>query len=383
MGNNGADVKRVSILYILLACLAGLLSACGGSSENTSTTQLNLSVDPTSLPDATVNMPYNLGVAIMASGGTVPYLYSCSVVNGGGLSASVSYIDPVTGVAFCEISGTPLTEGPVTLIISASDNKKVKTSEENLSIIINSEASPLDNWHLRNPSSQGSTLSNIVYGNEIFVAIGVDGIILTSSDGATWTSRNSGTKHHLYSVAYGNDTFVATGEGGIILTSSDGVMWTLTNSGTRNYLYGVTYGNGTFVVVGYPGTILTSQDGVTWASRNPGTNEQAMIGVTYSNDTFVIVGGHGTILTSPDGVAWISRNSGTSNELYGVTHGNGTFVAVGHHGSIILISTNGRSWTPKNSGVNAHEFLMGVTYGNGTFVAVGGHGTIVQSDPME
>ena len=45
--------------------------------------------------------------------------------------------------------------------------------------------------------------------------------------------------------------FVSVGWSGTILTSSDGTSWTQRNSGTSEYLYGVTYGNGLFVTVGY------------------------------------------------------------------------------------------------------------------------------------
>jgi len=49
--------------------------------------------------------------------------------------------------------------------------------------------------------------------------VGEDGTILTSPDGVTWTPRTSGTSNDLNGVAYGNGTFVAVGEDGIILTS--------------------------------------------------------------------------------------------------------------------------------------------------------------------
>ena len=35
-----------------------------------------------------------------------------------------------------------------------------------------------------------------------FVAVGVSGTILTSSDGTTWTERTSGTSDHLMEVTY-------------------------------------------------------------------------------------------------------------------------------------------------------------------------------------
>src|SRR5207249_602107 len=66
--------------------------------------------------------------------------------------------------------------------------------------------------------------------NGTFVAVGDgkldDSIILTSTNGATWNSANSGTGKNLRGVAYGNGMFVAVGNDGTILNSLDGADWT-------------------------------------------------------------------------------------------------------------------------------------------------------------
>ena len=85
-------------------------------------------------------------------------------------------------------------------------------------------------------------LNGVAYGNSTFVAVGQSGTILTSTDGATWTSRTSGTSNYLYDVAFGNSTFVAVGASGTILTSTNGTSWTTRTSGTTNALYGVSFG---------------------------------------------------------------------------------------------------------------------------------------------
>jgi len=71
----------------------------------------------------------------------------------------------------------------------------------------------------------------------------------------SWTKRTS--EKPLRGVTYGNGIFVAVGYD-IILTSTDGVTWTKQTSGTSKELRGVTFGNNTFVAVGLNGTILTS-----------------------------------------------------------------------------------------------------------------------------
>ena len=86
---------------------------------------------------------------------------------------------------------------------------------------------------------------------EMFVTVGEDGIIFTSSDVNTWTNkRTSGTSKDIYEVTYGNSTFVTVGENGTILTSLNGTTWTGRDSGTSKYLRGVTYRKGLFVTVG-------------------------------------------------------------------------------------------------------------------------------------
>jgi hypothetical protein len=57
------------------------------------------------------------------------------------------------------------------------------------------------------------------------VAAGYDGLIVTSENGMTWTSQDSGVSVWLYSVAVTPDGFVCGGENGTLLTSHDGVTW--------------------------------------------------------------------------------------------------------------------------------------------------------------
>ena len=69
--------------------------------------------------------------------------------------------------------------------------------------------------------------------------------------------------------------FVSVGESGTILTSSDGNSWTQRNSGISKYLYGVTYGNGTFVTVGSSRTILTADKSALTAKKPRGKNSDS------------------------------------------------------------------------------------------------------------
>ncbi len=107
-------------------------------------------------------------------------------------------------------------------------------------------------------------LSGVTYGAGQFVAVGREGAILTSSDGATWTSQSAAQLDtnetpYLISVLYAGDQFVATGNyvginpsTGFLLTSPDGKAWTMQSTGSNLYgiAYGVVGGVGTYVAVG-------------------------------------------------------------------------------------------------------------------------------------
>jgi hypothetical protein len=57
------------------------------------------------------------------------------------------------------------------------------------------------------------------FANGVFVTVGNDGVIVTSTDGTNWAPRASGTSEELVAVAYGNGQFVAIGTSGVIVES--------------------------------------------------------------------------------------------------------------------------------------------------------------------
>lgn len=152
-----------------------------------------------------------------------------------------------------------------------------------------SQADPLDNWHWRNPLPQGNHLNGVAFGNGIFVAVGDEGTILTSSDGATWNKMTSGGTEPLLGISYGSGTFIAVGDG-ILATSPDGENWTTRFPGIRKRLRGLTHGIGIFVAVGDEGTVVVSPDSVSWTAVSSGVGDD-LLGITYAEGKFVAVGG--------------------------------------------------------------------------------------------
>ena len=243
-------------------------------------------------------------------------------------------------------------------------------------------------WTTGNTGIANRSWSSITYGEGIFVAIAWgDEIIstagiMTSPDGITWTSIAAPAQESWSGVAYGNGIFVAvsyTGNGNRVMTSPDGITWTRQTSATNNEWRAITYGNGTFVAVSTDGSgnrVMTSPDGVAWTIQTSAADNY-WLSVTFGNGTFVAVSadGSGNLMTSPDGITWTSRTSATNNSWTSVTFGNGTFVAVSADGSgnRVMTSPDGVTWAVQASAADNNWY--GVTYGNGIFVAVSVNGT--------
>ena len=195
-------------------------------------------------------------------------------------------------------------------------------------------------------SPTNALFRGVAYGNGIYVACGDGGAIVRSTNGTTWTAVSSGTSLSLQGVGYGMDfvnsgdtnqvpteypLFVIAGANGLLLTSSNGVSWTQRTSGTTVYISDVMYGNGYYVAVGNT-RILRSADGMTWSFA---TNSAYFYRAAYCSGTFKAGGKNGAIWTSTDGLNWTEEISGTTNDIRGISYAEDQFVAVGFNGTIL------------------------------------------------
>ncbi len=196
--------------------------------------------------------------------------------------------------------------------------------------------------------------------------------------GDTWAVGTPLPVASLNGVAFGNSIYVAVGAGGAIFTSSDGASWTARASGTTNDLHGVLWmNNARFVAVGANGTTIHSTDAVTWEAAEQVTTRD-LYAITDYGDAPVAVGAGGTILVSASGgLGWTEYASGTSADLYAVATGNARIVAAGAAGTLIYADNPTSTWLPGVSGVAAD--LRGVRFGNNVFAVVGAGGTSLWS----
>jgi hypothetical protein len=105
--------------------------------------------------------------------------------------------------------------------------------------------------------------------------IGMDsGVIATSTDGNTWTSRTSNMSSRISGIAWGAGVYVAGGYGAHIRYSTDGITWSTSSTNytaTSRSIVGMGYGpEGFFAPVidnaSNPTYYFQSTDGITWTS---------------------------------------------------------------------------------------------------------------------
>ncbi len=266
------------------------------------------------------------------------------------------------------------------------------TYGDNQFVAVGESADPLGSVFVYSPNNGGyksmgieGYITSIVYGNGQFVAIGWTNsgvLVLTSSDGSTWATRNLGiSAASPNSITYGNGQFVAVGGtlGGncVILTSPDALTWAENILNITNNLYFVTYEDSLYVAASYyPLVILTSSDGMAWSIRYSDTTDDCA-SIIYAKNQFMAFGSSNTIISS-DGITWTKASSGITSDtsISSVAYGNGQFMAVGwytpYHSTktegAVWTSSDGITWTRKGAGFPA---LYSVAYGNGMFMIVG------------
>lgn len=195
----------------------------------------------------------------------------------------------------------------------------------------------------------------------VIVAGGANGVLYSSPDGVTWTSRTStfGT-NVIYAICWSAalNLFVAVGQAGNIATSSDGQTWTNRTSFTANDLFAVAASGSIVVAAGVDvGSSTTAVAG--WTARTsawPSGGSAAALGMAYGVDRFVAVVNNGQAAFSLDGLSWSLFTDTTLNGGASVwtccVYTNSTFLAGGSHGEIVT-SVNGQQWTARTSDVGA------------------------------
>jgi hypothetical protein len=230
---------------------------------------------------------------------------------------------------------------------------------------------------------------DVVWDGTVFVAVGDDGAILTSSDGVDWVKKESGVETTLVAVsAFGSD-IVAVGNDIVLLSTDHGNSWSVKYRPVSVGFGAVALNSSLYVVGGFDfesttETIIISEDrGETWEVVDEDPDQNFPINdLAYGNGYFVATtwrstssGGH--VKVSADGMQWNEILVSEDEEAAWfamVMHDGDQFAVAGYSG--VSMSLDGLNWTQKQTPLLNFDFLSAATDGSKLILA-GGFGSMV------
>jgi hypothetical protein len=228
----------------------------------------------------------------------------------------------------------------------------------------------------------------------MFIAVGHNGLRLTSPDGEKWSEPALGKEGEVYrGVCFGKDRFVAFGSYGgvnIFATTSDGKTGETAQQDAKysRYVRGITYGQDRFLALGGdPGAVgaanafeLTSSDGLKWSDFHETGAKFVLRRAAFGNDVCIGVGDRGRRSVSKDGgLKWEDvPNTKPIDTLIDIAFGNGVFVGVGLHG-LRITTRDGKVWSEPQRGEEG-EHCNSIVWTGEKFVAIGQGATYFSAD---
>lgn len=191
-----------------------------------------------------------------------------------------------------------------------------------------------DSWSLSTvPNSDDLVFTDITanFNGEIF-AVGYRGEINVDSgageiykadntSGGSWSNVETTGERLLGATSYidasGNSRFVVVGENGWLMTSTNGNSWTKRDTNTNKDIRDVVYSRGRLAAVGENVILSSTDNGGTWSKME--NSSWDLYGVEGSVGEFIAVGADGLTLQSTGLGSWVSVGSVSGVTLYSVT----------------------------------------------------------------
>lgn len=270
----------------------------------------------------------------------------------------------ISSIAFSKDLGLYCAVGSAGLIITSPDQKT---------------------WTTRSSVSFGD-FTRVRWIGGYFVAVNLTGELYYSSDARTWTRKLFSGSPSIYDVIYYPEGatykwLAVTSTGFIYRATSVNGTWSSYNIGVATELYGIEKNGANLVIVGAAGVIRSSPDGVTWSPQTSGT-ANALRSVEFAVDLniWIAVGAGGTIITSPDFITWTPRTSGVATELRDVFYNSATLtVVVVGLSNAIRTSSNGTAYSGATWSGSADIYSAVFSPFTNLWCAVGSSGAILQS----
>jgi RHS repeat-associated protein len=236
-------------------------------------------------------------------------------------------------------------------VVSYTSTKLVAVGNSGAILVMNSGT-----WNNYSLNTEPLKLNDVyavpttgVSSTNTVVAVGNDGTIIKSTDGATtWQTLNGLTYQNLNALMYEDaNNGLMVGNNGTVIKSASSVL-SVTSTGTSNQLNDVSYnsGLGRYSIVGNSRTFIqTSNLGSTYSSVSIPSASININTVSDVSTTQFVLGQNG-FSTKLNSGSWYTCYK-TNSELNAVhiNKQNGLGMIVGNNGTSIYTNNNGNVWT--------------------------------------
>lgn len=210
----------------------------------------------------------------------------------------------------------------------------------------------------------------------------VEGAILSSEDGVTWTVRTnsipglSGLDDDFLSVTWANGTFVAGGKQGLVFTSTDGLAWTRSITPFQSWIFSSAHYAGNYYLPGRQGKLHRTANFVDWTDVTTDMFDD-WHGIVVAGSEAVVGGRSGFVAHTATAADWPLVDGGTREYFFEIAHGAEVYVASDANGGI-WSSVDSESWTQVHT-VADNRYLVGLEWDGARFVGLTSNGKLVQS----
>jgi hypothetical protein len=171
---------------------------------------------------------------------------------------------------------------------------------------------------VRHPDNNLPVMGDVLYAQGHYVA-GGEGVLMTSSDGASWKTVFSDPNWVFGPTIYGGGQYVSNGIG-VLAVSTDAQSWKEVAIPSDDAFFFLAYGRGLYVATGVQCTttacasrVFTSTDLSTWVAHDLiGVSQDDFGPIAWNGSEFMVLTdnrtGHGKwALTSFDGLDWAAH----------------------------------------------------------------------------
>ncbi|MCD6067328.1 MAG: two component regulator propeller domain protein [Bacteroidetes bacterium] len=225
-----------------------------------------------------------------------------------------------------------------------------------------------------------------INGTTIFAGVDSNGVYRSTNNGSSWTAANAGltNTHAISFLVYGSTIFVGTIDG-VFSSTNNGNYWNPSNTGmTYTVVNSIVY-NGTYIFAGTSdGVYISYNNGSNWYTVNNGiTNDHihslSVSGTKLFAAAYTYGSSGGSMYVSTDnGTTWNDLSTGLDqmNVCAVIESGSNLFAGVNNDG-VIMSSDNGNTWTEVNTGMDSPGFstdIYTLTLSGSTLYASGNAG---------